>query len=368
MEARDVVTIYRLLARRGIRIWLDGGWGVDALLEEQTRYHKDLDIIVRDKDVAALKEVLAQQGFMVAQGTATSFVLTGPKAKTIDVHVVRFDDHGNGIYRMQNGKDWIYPAEGFAGKGKVLDTSVRCISAAAQMICHTGYTITRKDIREMELLHKRFGVDYPEEHAHLQHSRVLQSRDIGGPCMKQFTLNIGHDITLGLVAPEDAQDIFSLTDACRGYLRKWLPWVDGTRTTADTMAFIRSAVKQHGENKGFHCTIRCKGQLAGIIGYSRIDKTDRKTELGYWLGEQFQGQGIITRCCRALADYAFLEMDLNRVEILVAVENVKSCAIPRRLGFVHEGTLREAEWVNDRFLDLMVFAMLRRDWPKVHNR
>lgn len=170
LEAIDVLKIYNLLEQRGIAIWLDGGWGVDALLEQQTRYHKDLDLIVQKKDVDTLKETLEQEGFSFTEGIATSFVLKDSKGISIDIHVVVFDEMGNGIYRMQNGQDWVYPAEGFNGIGKIINTSVHCLSPSAQMICHTGYQITEKDIREMELLNKRFGVEYPEEYAHLLHN------------------------------------------------------------------------------------------------------------------------------------------------------------------------------------------------------
>lgn len=179
--------------------------------------------------------------------------------------------------------------------------------------------------------------------------------------MTQFIKQIDNDITLSLVELKDAQEIFSLVDSCRKHLRKWLPWVDGTITPDDTATFIEFASKQHAKNNGFHYSIRYEKQIAGIIGYHRIDKINRITELGYWLGEQFQGRGIMTRCCQALTDYAFEELELNRVEIRVAEENIKSCAIPQRLGFTREGILRDAERVNDRFVNQILFAVLRRD-------
>jgi lincosamide nucleotidyltransferase A/C/D/E len=168
VKADDVITLYRDLDENGIRIWLDGGWGVDALLEEQTRPHKDVDVIVRVEDVAQMREILSRAGFEFAEGTASNFVLRDPDGREVDVHVVRFDERGNGIYRMQNDEDWIYPAEGFAGKGRVGTLQVRCLSPSVQMLCHTGYELREKDIREMELLRERFGVNFPAEHAHLQ--------------------------------------------------------------------------------------------------------------------------------------------------------------------------------------------------------
>ncbi|MGH2371872.1 MAG: nucleotidyltransferase domain-containing protein, partial [bacterium] len=166
--ADDVITLYRHLEENGILVWLDGGWGVDALLEEQTRPHKDVDVVVRAEDVARMREILSRAGFELAEGTATSFVLRDPVGREIDVHVARLDEHGNGIYRMENGENWVYPAEGFTGKGKIGTLEVRCLSPSVLMLCHTGYELRDKHIRDMELLRERFGVDFPVEHAHVQ--------------------------------------------------------------------------------------------------------------------------------------------------------------------------------------------------------
>lgn len=170
MKAEDVLAVYRQLDGNGIRIWLDGGWGVDALLEEQTRMHKDLDVVVRAEDVTLMTELLSEEGFALAEGTPTSFVLRDVKGREVDVHVVRFDELGHGIYRMHNGEDWVYPAEGFAGRGKINGHQVRCLSPAIQVLCHAhGYAPTETDFRDMELLKERFEVDLPPQ---LQRSRL----------------------------------------------------------------------------------------------------------------------------------------------------------------------------------------------------
>jgi hypothetical protein len=78
-------------------------------------------------------------------------------------------------------------------------------------------------------------------------------------------------------------------------------------------------------------------KLVGDIGYHPIDWADRKAEIGYWLGESFQGKGLMTEACKTLITYAFAELGLNKVEIHCAAENIRSCAIPKRLGFTQEG-------------------------------
>jgi lincosamide nucleotidyltransferase A/C/D/E len=166
MKAQDVVEFVRLLERSGIQVWLDGGWGVDALLEEQTREHKDLDLVVALSDVPRMQALLAERGFrLVEGGPPKSFVLADKEGRHIDAHPVTWDEQGNGIYRMENGEDCTYPASGFAGSGSVFGERVRCLTAETQMLlCHTGYELTEKDFREMDALHERFGVEYPEEY------------------------------------------------------------------------------------------------------------------------------------------------------------------------------------------------------------
>ena len=126
--------------------------------------HKDVDLIVRVGDVPRLREVLAARGFGLGQGSPpSSFVLADQSGLEVDVHAVSFDEEGNGIYRMENGHDWIYPADGFLGQGDVAGRDVRCLTAETQVLCHAhGYTPTDKDFRDMQFLRERFGVALPE--------------------------------------------------------------------------------------------------------------------------------------------------------------------------------------------------------------
>lgn len=165
MKAKDVIKIVESLERGGVPVWLDGGWGVDALLGEQTRPHKDLDLVAALSHVPKMQALLAERGFSVVEGSPPlSFVLADRPGRRIDVHPVVWDEHGNGIYRLENGEDWVYPASGFAGSGSVLGQPVRCLSAEVQMfLCHAGYELGDKDFREMDALHRRFGVELPPQ-------------------------------------------------------------------------------------------------------------------------------------------------------------------------------------------------------------
>jgi lincosamide nucleotidyltransferase A/C/D/E len=159
MTGQDVTRVLERLDGAGVDAWLDGGWAVDAAIGEQTRAHADLDLIVRVTDVPAMREALADDGFELDRGeTHSNFVLRDGDGREIDVHPVTFDAQGDGIYRMENGDDWVFPAEGFSGHGRVEGNEVRCLSADVQMLCHaTGYTPGETDVHDMRLLNARLG-------------------------------------------------------------------------------------------------------------------------------------------------------------------------------------------------------------------
>jgi len=163
VNSSGIVELLRFLDDADIEVWLDGGWGVDALLGMETRPHKDVDIIARVSDTQRLREVLQENGFVIQPGgTPSNFVLADSSGREIDIHAVTFDENGNGVYRMANGQDWTYPAAGFDGQGTVRDVQVRCLSPEAQVLCHAhGYVPTEKDIEDMERLRARFGVELP---------------------------------------------------------------------------------------------------------------------------------------------------------------------------------------------------------------
>lgn len=164
MPSESVIEIVDLLEGADIDVWLDGGWGIDALLEKQTRVHQDLDIIIRVAEVPKARELLERMGLILKEGKPPdSFVLADHSGLEVDIHAVRFDKEGNGIYLMQNGEEWTYPAEGFEGRGKISNRIVKCLSAPIQVLCHAhGYVPTQKDFDDMRKLRENFGVELPK--------------------------------------------------------------------------------------------------------------------------------------------------------------------------------------------------------------
>jgi ribosomal-protein-serine acetyltransferase len=179
---------------------------------------------------------------------------------------------------------------------------------------------------------------------------------------------------LRLLDLRDDRELFALTDANRGDLRQWLPWLDSIERVDDTRRFIATTQQQFAHEEGFVAAI-CYGsksslleqrRIVGTIGLNWIDRANRIGYIGYWLAPSHRGCGIMSASCQSLIDYAFSSLYLNRLVIACACENHRSRAIPERLGFKYEGVARDAEWLYDRFVDHHVYSLLAREW-KGHN-
>jgi ribosomal-protein-serine acetyltransferase len=180
--------------------------------------------------------------------------------------------------------------------------------------------------------------------------------------MDPIRLRVNDTIELRQLVRDDADELTALIDLNRDHLREWLPWLNSSTSLLDTARFLGRSVEQAEDENGLTLGIACSGKLVGIIGQHYIDSLNRRTEIGYWLDERHQGRGIVTRATARLTDYAFKEQDCNRVILQCAVGNLKSRAVAERLGFVKEGILREAEWLYDHYVDLVVYSMLKRFW------
>lgn len=180
-----------------------------------------------------------------------------------------------------------------------------------------------------------------------------------------FKYEISENTYLKMLDLTDVEELFELTDRSRDMLREWLLFVDDVKTVKDTERFIRGAMQQYADNNGLQAGIYYEGKLAGVIGYHQINKEHKWTSIGYWLGSDFVGKGLVTNSMRAFIDYAFDYLKVHRIEVRVAVGNIRSRTIPKILGFNEEGRLREAEWLHDRHVDQVVYGLTADEWKKI---
>ena len=173
-------------------------------------------------------------------------------------------------------------------------------------------------------------------------------------------IQLTDDVELRLLEEVDAGELYALVDANREHLGGWMPWA-ADQDLARTAGFLRATRQKHERGEALEAAIVEKGRIVGCAGFPIIDPVARAGVIGYWIAGEHEGRGLVTRAVSALIDHAFGELGLHRVEIRAATDNVRSRAVPERLGFTQEGTLREAELVGEQYQDLAVYGLLATD-------
>lgn len=178
-----------------------------------------------------------------------------------------------------------------------------------------------------------------------------------------FKVQLDSDLSINLLTPKYAETLTEALIENQNSLKEWLIWAETIPTIEEyEKSIIPMWLQKFADNNGFETGIFYQNELIGMVGLHYIDKTNKATEIGYWLSDRMQGKGIMTRVVEYLVSYCFDELSLNRVVIRAAVENKKSRAIPLRLKFKEEGILREAQQIRESFYDLAVYSMLKKDW------
>ncbi|WP_440118956.1 GNAT family N-acetyltransferase [Paenibacillus sp. QZ-Y1] len=179
-----------------------------------------------------------------------------------------------------------------------------------------------------------------------------------------FKIKIDDTSTLALLEIKDAQKLYDLINRNRDHIGEWLKFPSVTLRVEDSKTFIERTRIGYAKDEGYWLGIWDGDKLVGSIGYLYIDQENKKTEIGYWLGKEYVGKGLITKSIKVLVNYAFGELGLNKIEIGVATDNMKSRAIPEKLGFTREGELRDYEYINGRYIDRIVYGLKANEWVK----
>lgn len=172
-----------------------------------------------------------------------------------------------------------------------------------------------------------------------------------------FFRKIRDDLELHLTIPRFAPEVFRLVDANRAYLRKWLPWLDANLSEADTRAHQQGLIQAFARNEVVHCTIFHSGRIVGVAGFNGVDWETRIGRIGYWLEKASMGKGIMTASVKELLHIGFAIQGLRKIEIAIATGNVRSRAIPIRLGFKEEGVEPDAENLYGTKVDHVIYGM-----------
>jgi len=177
-----------------------------------------------------------------------------------------------------------------------------------------------------------------------------------------FYREVDHDLKLAINLHHFAEALHQLVNQNRDFLKDWLPWLDDNTKPKDTEEFIKSAASQMAEGRGLTCLIFFQDNLVGTVSYNTIEPSTRTGSIGYWLDKDHNGKGIMTKCVEKLIEIGFRELALKKVEIRCAVGNTKSRSIPERLGLKEEGAIRNAENLYGRYVDHVVYGLLKDEW------
>jgi len=169
------------------------------------------------------------------------------------------------------------------------------------------------------------------------------------------------DFNLEPLALENLKEQYNLTVKNKELLKQWLPWAEKVNSIEDTEKFITESLEKQAKGEMSIFGIKKDSKLIGLIDIHAIT-SEKKGKIGYWLDEDEQGKGIITLATKKILDHGFNALKLNRIVLICAARNEKSCAVPKRLNFTKEGILRQAMLLNNRFEDVELWSMLKEEW------
>lgn len=175
-------------------------------------------------------------------------------------------------------------------------------------------------------------------------------------------LTVSSEIALRLPKPEFAGALYRVLDRNREHFSEVFPWMSDLTDSHYAERFLYDAERYNLGGQKFILFIFKKKDLIGSVGFTRIDRGDRRGELGFWLDRNHAGRGITTACCRLLLRHGFSLLRLNRIVLQAQTDNLPSRHIAEKLNFTHEGTLRQHFKLNGHFHDLEVYGLLREDY------
>ncbi|HUI28758.1 MAG TPA: GNAT family protein [Candidatus Acidoferrales bacterium] len=175
----------------------------------------------------------------------------------------------------------------------------------------------------------------------------------------------GRRVTLRSVRLEDANELFRIITESREHLERWLPWVDYIRSVDDESHIVEQWTYEMQMKTAIHFCINAESQTAGLVSTHQIDWMNQRTSIGYWIKAGMANKGIITESTAVVMEYVFEKLNLHRIYIQAATGNAPSNRVIQKLGFKHEGVLRENERLREHYLDHNIYGMTKGDFSKI---
>lgn len=168
-------------------------------------------------------------------------------------------------------------------------------------------------------------------------------------------------LILRKLAKEDADDMFKY--ASEPAVSRFMPW-EAHKTIEDTKEFLAFVIKAYEQQRKLTWAIELKatGQMIGTIDYVSWQPKRFKAEIAYTLSPEYWGKGLMREAVDGLLAFGFKEMELNKVEAPIMLENVQSRRLAQKLGMTQEGVARDHMIIKGGFVDLAMYAILKREY------
>ena len=146
-------------------------------------------------------------------------------------------------------------------------------------------------------------------------------------------------------------------------LSPWMPWCHPQYSREEAEAWIKVTIEGHRRRTMYDFAIWADGDFAGACGLNKIDALDRVANVGYWIRTSKTRQGIATVAVSRLLQWGFINTQLNRLEIVAAVNNLPSQRVAEKVGAIREGILRKRLMVHDQPQDAFLYSVIRSQKP-----
>lgn len=175
-----------------------------------------------------------------------------------------------------------------------------------------------------------------------------------------FVLKVDEDISLRLRDAYHVEEFFNLIDRNRLHLRQWLEWEKYHRNVDDTYQYCMYERENFASQKAITSSIYYQGRVAGSISLMLTDS--HFGEIGYWLGKEFSGKGIVTKSVKVMSNFGFNTLKLHKIVLRIIDGNEKSVAVAKRAGYHYEGRQIKQRLLHGNYYDYLVYYHLRENW------
>jgi len=180
--------------------------------------------------------------------------------------------------------------------------------------------------------------------------------------LESLKIELGDGLYMRPAREQDKEPVFHLVRRNYDHLRTFMEWAKPDYSRSDAEEWVQKAVERqrNGEVLNF-CIIR-DDRMIGTIGFAEFDHNAKVTEIGYWIDKDEQGKGITGQACKEAVELAFRDLGMNRVQIRCASGNLRSAAIPEKLGFTLEGRQRQHVIRDGKIYDFLIYGLLKNEW------